>query len=76
VIRGKVDAKRSSVKLSTALLEELLAEVEAKSKTEAVILAIREEIRRRKAEKIKAMAGKLEFTSEADELRHGDERLG
>lgn len=68
--------QRSTITLSTELLEELLAEVEAKSKTEAVVLAIREEIRRRKAEKIKAMAGKLEFTSEADDLRHGDERLG
>jgi len=68
--------QRSTITLSTELLEELLAEVEARSKTEAVVLAVREEIRRRKAEKIKAMAGKMEFTAEADDLRHGDERLG
>lgn len=68
--------QRSTITLKTELLEELLAEVEARSKTEAVILAIREEIRRRKAEKIKSMVGKMEFVSEAEDLRHGDERLG
>jgi len=75
-MRGKVVAKRSSVKLSTALVEELLAEVGARSKTEAVVIAVREQIRRRKAEKIKAMAGKMEFTAKADDLRHGYEQLG
>jgi hypothetical protein len=67
---------RSTITLPTELLEELLAEVNAKSKTEAVITAIRDEIKFRKREKIKAMAGKMEFVRTADELRHGDKRLG
>ncbi|MCX5975392.1 MAG: DUF2191 domain-containing protein [Coprothermobacterota bacterium] len=48
----------------------------AKSKTEAVTIAISEEIRRRKLEKIKAMAGKMEFDATDEELRHHDDRLG
>jgi hypothetical protein len=48
----------------------------AKSKTEAVIMAIKEEIRLKKLEKIKAMAGKMEFTASASELRHNDARIG
>lgn len=45
-----------------------MLEVKAKSKTNAVIKAITDEI--------KAMAGKMEFTATADELRHKDKRLG
>lgn len=52
-----------------------MSEVEAKSKTEAVVKAIKDEIRMKKMEKIKAMAGKMEFTKSADKLRHEDERL-
>jgi len=64
------------VTLPSELLEELLLEVKAKSKTAAVILAIRDEIRFRKKIRIKAMAGKMEFVGTADALRHEDERLG
>ncbi len=53
-----------------------MSEVKAKSKTEAVIKAITDEIKAKKKEKIKAMAGKMEFTATADELRHKDKRLG
>ncbi|MEI6309999.1 MAG: hypothetical protein WCP58_10205 [bacterium] len=48
----------------------------AKSKTEAVTIAISEEIRRKKLEKIKAMTGKMEFDATAEALRHHDDRLG
>lgn len=67
---------RTTITLPGALVDELMAEVKAKSKTEAVIKAVRDEIRARKKEKIKAMAGKMEFTKSADELRHRDRRLG
>jgi hypothetical protein len=67
---------RTSITLPGDLVEELMAEVSARSKTEAVIKAIKDEIRTRKKEKIKAMAGKMEFTKSADELRHKDRRLG
>jgi Arc/MetJ family transcription regulator len=67
---------RTTITLPGDLVNELMAEVGAKSKTEAIITAIRDEIRARKREKIKAMAGKMEFTAPANELRHRDRRLG
>jgi hypothetical protein len=67
---------RTSITLPGTLVDELMLEVKAKSKTEAVIKAIKDEIRVRKKEKIKAMAGKMEFTKSAHELRHKDRRLG
>ena len=48
----------------------------ARNKTEAVMTAIKDEIRLKKLETIKPMAGKLEFVKRASALRHGDERLG
>lgn len=67
---------RTSITLPSTLLEELMSEVKAKSKTDAVITAIRDEIRMKKQERIKAVAGNMEFTMSADRLRHGDKRLG
>ena len=66
---------RTTITLPKSLLEELMSELEAKSKTEAVVKAIKDEIRLKKMEKIKAMAGKMEFVKSADKLRHEDERL-
>ncbi|HYN74519.1 MAG TPA: hypothetical protein VER06_00870 [Candidatus Methanoperedens sp.] len=68
--------RRATITLPGDLLEELLLEVKAKSKTAAVITVIKDELRMRKKAKIKAMAGKMEFTGTADDLRHKDERLG
>lgn len=67
---------RATVTLPQDLLTELMALVGAKSKTEAVITAVKDEIRLRKAARIKAMAGAMDFTMTAAELRHGDQRLG
>lgn len=67
---------RATVTLPQDLLNELLSLVDAKSKTEAVITAVKDEIRLRRAARIKAMAGKMEFTTSAEEIRHGDQRLG
>jgi len=67
---------RTTITLPTSLLEELMAEISAKSKTDAVMTAIRDEIRMKKLERLKAMAGRMEFTLSADQLRHGDKRLG
>ncbi len=66
---------RTTITLPKSLLEELMSELEAKSKTEAVVKAIKDEIRLKKIEKIKAMAGKMGFVKSADKLRHEDERL-
>ncbi|MGO9014244.1 MAG: DUF2191 domain-containing protein [Dissulfurispiraceae bacterium] len=67
---------RITITLSNTLVDELLHEVKAKSKTEAVVKAIKDEIKARKIEKIKAIAGKMEFAMTAKELRHRDRRLG
>ena len=68
--------QRTTVTLPQDLLTELMTLVSAKSKTEAVITAVKDEIRLRKMARIKSMAGKMEFSATADELRHGDHRLG
>lgn len=67
---------RTTITLPSSLLEDLMSEITAKSKTDAVITAIRDEIRMKKQERIKAMAGDMEFTKSADQIRHGDKRLG
>ena len=67
---------RTTITLPSTLLDELMAEIKAKSKTDAVITAIRDEIRLKKQERIKTMAGNMEFTKSAVQLRHGDKRLG
>lgn len=67
---------RATVTLPQDLLTELVELVGARSKTEAVITAVKDEIRLRKLARIKSMAGKMDFTATADELRHGDHRLG
>ena len=67
---------RTTITIPQSLIDELMSEVKAKNKTEAVMNAIRDEIRLKKKEKIKMMAGKMEFTKSAEELRHKDERLG
>lgn len=67
---------RTTITLPRALLEELVVELKAKSKTDAVITAVKDEIRMKKQQRIKSMAGRMAFTRSADDLRHGDKRLG
>lgn len=67
---------RICMTLPNTLLDELIRVIPAKSKTEAVIKAITDQIKAKKKEKLKAMAGKIEFSKEADELRHKDKRIG
>ncbi|MGE5892701.1 MAG: DUF2191 domain-containing protein [bacterium] len=67
---------RTTITLPGDLIDELMSEIQAKSKTDAVIRAIKDEIKARKKEKIKSMAGKMEFTKSAAGLRHKDRRLG
>jgi metal-responsive CopG/Arc/MetJ family transcriptional regulator len=68
--------QRTTITLPADLVNELVEAVSARSKTEAVTIAIQDEIRLRKKERIKALAGKFEFELSAEELRHGDHRLG
>lgn len=67
---------RTTITLPSSLVDELMVEIKAKSKTDAVITAIRDEIRMKKQERIKAMAGSMNFSISAERLRHGDKRLG
>lgn len=67
---------RITITLPNSLIDELLTVIDAKSKTEAVIKAIKDEIRTKKKKKIVEMAGKMEFNTTADDLRHKDKRLG
>jgi|MudIll2142460700_1097286.scaffolds.fasta_scaffold804313_2 Arc/MetJ family transcription regulator len=67
---------RATITLPNDLLAELMETVDAKSKTDAVIKAIKHEIRMGRIEKIKKMAGEMEFVKTAEEIRHGDKRLG
>ena len=66
---------RSTLTLPEAKLAELVKLTGAKSKTQAVLIAIDDEIRERKLAKIRELAGKLEFY-DAENLRHQDERFG
>lgn len=67
---------RTTITLPGDLIEELMSVLKAKNKTRAVIEAIKNEIRVKKKERIKEMAGKMEFIMSAEELRHRDRRLG
>lgn len=67
---------RATITLPNELLDELMQAVHAKSKTEAVITAIKDEIRMRKFDRLREMGGNMEFVGTVEELRHGDERLG
>jgi len=66
--------RRTTITIPRELVEELLKVTQAKNKTQAVISAIEQEIRRRKLERIKSMAGRMDFELEAEELRHENER--
>jgi len=67
---------RITITLPNDLIDELLEASPAKSKTEAVIKAIRDEIRLKKTAQIKAMAGVAEFIDGTETKRHEDRRLG
>lgn len=68
--------KRTTITLPVNLLDSLVALTGAKNKSQAVAQAVEEEIKRRKWQKVKSFAGKIEFDDETIELRHRDRRLG
>ncbi|GAB4260419.1 DUF2191 domain-containing protein [Deferrisoma sp.] len=68
--------RRTTITVPQELVDELVSLVNARSKTDAVLQAIREEIRRRRRDRIRDMAGQLDFDLTADELRHEDDRTG
>lgn len=67
--------KRTTITIPQDLVNNLVETTKAKNKTQAVVIAIEDALKRRKMEKIKKMAGKLKF-EDAYKLRHRDRRLG
>jgi metal-responsive CopG/Arc/MetJ family transcriptional regulator len=63
---------RSTVTIEKDILDRLVRETKAKTKSSAVKQAISEYLRREKVNKIMSLKGKLEFDVDADALRHYD----
>ena len=61
---------RATVTIEKEILDDLIKETRAKSKANAVRVAVREYLKRKKIERIKSMKGKLEFDLTADQIRH------
>ncbi|MDP2681744.1 MAG: DUF2191 domain-containing protein [Deltaproteobacteria bacterium] len=61
---------RATITIEKDILDSILMETHAKSKTSAVKIVIDDYLRRKKIEKIKSMKGKLEFDKSAEEIRH------
>ena len=61
---------RSTITLDERILKPLIQETRAKTKTEAVVLAIQDYLRRRQISRIKTLKGKIRFDKTAEELRH------
>ena len=61
---------RTTITIDKDIIDVLLEETNVKSKASAVKIAIDSYLKRKKAEKIKSMKGKLDFDMTADEIRH------
>lgn len=61
---------RSTITLDEGMLAPLLNETGAKTKTEAVVLAVKDYLKRKKIARIKTLKGKVHFDKTAEELRH------
>ena len=61
---------RSTVTIEKEILDQLVKETKAKTKSSAVKKAIAEYLRREKVNKIMSLKGKLEFDLDAEALRH------
>ncbi|MCG2716264.1 MAG: DUF2191 domain-containing protein [Candidatus Marinimicrobia bacterium] len=65
---------RTTITLEKEILDDLMKETKNKNKASAVKKVIKEFLKQRKVEHIKAMKGKLKFTLSADEIRHYEQR--
>lgn len=61
---------RTTVTIESEIINKLLQETKAKSKTQAVKIAVNDYLRRKKLERIIGLKGKLDFELSAEELRH------
>ena len=71
-----MNMSRTTLTFPTGLLEELVRLSGAKTKTGAVTQAVQDQLQRMRIERVKKAAGTVQFTMTADEMRHGDDRLG
>jgi len=67
--------ERTTITLPKLLVDDLQKIMATGSKTQAVLAAIREEIKRRKRDNIRALAGNISFDSPLTKGRHHDHRL-
>lgn len=72
---SKFSIKRTTITVPIGLVEDLQKAVSASSKTEAVVIAIHEEIRRQKLKRFRSLAGKIKLTPSILKGRHHDDRL-
>jgi Arc/MetJ family transcription regulator len=63
---------RTTLDLDEKLIEELLKATEAKTKTEAIHLAISELIRRKKLERLKSLSGKIHIDLDLEKMQKAD----
>lgn len=61
---------RSTITLDAHMLQTLKKETGRRSKTDAVIFAIQDYLRRRRLSHLKKLKGKIHFDRSANELRH------
>lgn len=67
---------RTTLILPDALLDEARAALGFRSKTDTVIYALREVVRRSRADELKALIGTIQFEFDPTELRRKDRTSG
>jgi len=70
-----ISIQRTTITVPTDLVEDLKKMTDTSTKTQAVILAIQEEIKRRKLQNFRSLAGKFKPHSSILKTRHHDHRL-
>lgn len=65
---------RTTLHLPVALLDEARTALGFKSKTDTVVYALREVVRRSRADELKALIGTVEFEFDPTDLRKKDRR--
>jgi Arc/MetJ family transcription regulator len=65
---------RTTLHLPVALLDEARTALGFKSKTDTVVYALREVVRRSRADELKALIGKVQFEFDPTDLRKKDRR--
>ena len=61
---------RTTLDLPEALVDEARRALGFKSKTDTVVFALREVVRRRRIDELKALFGKVQFDVDPTDLRH------